>query len=380
MPSGFFHQLHLSVAFEIDAFDNRLNQLRAGDYPTSAADSLIKRLIDDCRDQRARIKQIVNDLPNDAKGAFDRLRSEHRKLIYRLPLLVNLENAQTRRVPWSFVPSIESFAKVLLPGRLVLTSSDVELNYSISWTQGAASGKQPYAVLFVPAIHRIDAFLHVLIGHELFHPTLSPFLANEQSSVLAPLRAACEQYLKGQPPMGPLFERQRLDEMVETVRYIWLRALEELVCDLGCAAIFGPAAVLASMSFFLSHNFDDVPSYPEYYPPFRYRLRTMLDYPFRNDWGKPALDDLLTLLSSFPDLTDVVSAFQTYWQTIASEAATTSDLTAIDSNIYSQIAYSQVASVLDSARRSALAEIFDRVASARLRPAGPAFRGTNHAR
>ena len=347
MPNILFHQLLLSLTFELESFEGRLNQLRAGDYPTAAANSLIAQLIKDLEEQRKRIAQIVTDLASDPKGAFDRLSSEHRKFIYRLPSLASLENAQTRRVPWSLVPSIEALASTLLPGRLVITSSNEEFNYSINWSTG--SGKPPYAFLFVPAIHRLDAFLHVLVGHELFHPTLDQFLDNEQLRVSAPFRAECENYLKGQPPIPPLFEKRRLDQMVENVREIWRRALEELICDLGCAAIFGPAAILAAVSFFASANFDERPMYPEYYPPFRYRLRVMMNYPFQPDWGKPALDETLRLLASSPDVSAVVAAFQSYWQNIQLQAATKTDLAAIDRDISAKIAYAEVGPVLDRA-------------------------------
>lgn len=116
MPNILFHQLLLSLTFELESFEGRLNQLRAGDYPTAAANSLIAQLIKDLEEQRKRIAQIVTDLASDPKGAFDRLSSEHRKFIYRLPSLASLENAQTRRVPWSLVPSIEALASTLLPG------------------------------------------------------------------------------------------------------------------------------------------------------------------------------------------------------------------------------------------------------------------------
>ena len=146
--------------------------------------------------------------------------------------------------------------------------------------------------------------------------------------------------------MGPLFEKRRLDQMVENVREIWRRALEELMCDCGGAAIFGPAAVLASVAFFLSANFDDPPLYPDYYPPFRYRLRTMLEHAFQGDWGEPALRELLRLLTSSADMTAVVDSFQEYWQIIRDEIAHTSDLTVLNSNIYTKIAYAEVGPVL----------------------------------
>jgi hypothetical protein len=75
----------------------------------------------------------------------------------------------------------------------------------------------------------------------------------------------------------------------------------------------------------------------------------MLDHPFRDDWGKRALEDLLKLLGSEPTLGGVARSFKQYWDMLQSEAAKTTDVAAIDSDVCSKIAYSQVNPLLDSA-------------------------------
>jgi hypothetical protein len=100
------------------------------------------------------------------------------------------------------------------------------------------------------------------------------------------------------------------------------------------------------VAFFLSDNFDDPPLYPDYYPPFRYRLRAMLKYPFQSDWGEKALRELLFLLTSSAEMADVVKSFQEYWEIIRDEAAKTSDLSVLSRDIDTKIAYAEVEPVL----------------------------------
>jgi hypothetical protein len=77
-------------------------------------------------------------------------------------------------------------------------------------------------------------------------------------------------------------ERRRFDELVEYVRYVWQRAMEELMCDMGCAAVFGPAAVFAGMMLHMGGNLDEPPSAEgSFYPSPRFRLREVLRYAFQ---------------------------------------------------------------------------------------------------
>jgi len=334
----------------MDSFEGRLIHLLSRDYPTPVGKDFIEALFVDLRDRRYRVSALVADYVNDPKGAEDQLRSEHRKFVLRFPFLDALENAQTQRVAWSLAPSIESFARHLFPGKHLLTSSDSAYNYSVQfWTQAATGNLTNFYILRLPSLHRLDAFLHVLIGHELYHPILSSFFDAAQSSVLGELRDKCSQLLKNQPQLGPLFDAKRLDRVLEVTRTIWRRALEELMCDMGCAVLFGPAAVLALLTFALTSNLDAMPASPGFYPPFRFRLRTIMRYAFGAEGYGADLDRLTGALSGDGELAETASVFMDHWNQLTSAIASSDDLAAIDTDALTKIAYSEVHSHLSDA-------------------------------
>jgi hypothetical protein len=150
-------------------------------------------------------------------------------------------------------------AAALMPGRQLLTTCASDFNFSITWRidRTSVAGLGVFDILELPAVHKTNAFLHVLVGHELFHPLLEDFFAVEQPTVYANLRAPCAAFIKSQQAHGALFDAKRLDEMVEVGVRIWRRAVEELMCDMGCAVLFGPAAILAMSSWLLSGNLDE---------------------------------------------------------------------------------------------------------------------------
>lgn len=347
-----FRNLQLLVSVEIDNIRQRLNQLAADHYPTTVASSLITQLLEDLAKQEKDIEQIISEYPADPKGAGDRLRSEHRKLISKnLPYLASIENARTLKVPWSLVPGIESICSQLINDRELLTSALSEFNYRISWIPSpvsGATGLEKYIILEVPAVQQNNPFLHVLVGHELFHPILDPFFKSTQPNVVTRLRKPCEAYEKTLPDPGALFTKGRIDEIVETARRVWRRATEELMCDLGSAAIFGPASLLASILHATGSDLDEPPSLHGLYPPFRYRIRTILEYCFDQNPGKQSLSNLVLRLrdNSFQSLADLL---EQCLDILRIETNAMTDMTKIKSNPLLDIAYNEVKNELPSA-------------------------------
>ncbi len=336
--SALFQALLSLLKFEIDAFEARLGSLAAEDYPSKTAPTVIKFLLRELSDQRDRVALITQDFAHDRQGAFDRLRSEHRKLNLRFPFVSHLSNARTRRVPWSLVPSIERLAQTLVPSRDLMTSCFDEFNYSIRRGE-ATIDADPFDILFVPSVHRLDAFLHIEIGHELFHLLVNDFLEREQPLALKRLRAACDKYLSsGAAPS----DKGRLDQMTELVRNVWRRAVEEIVCDLGCVSLFGPAALMASVSLFVSLNLDATPSHPRYYPPSRLRWRKVLEIGFGTGGNKAEYEQLITVLSDDPELNDYLQGFKDFWQLVEREAKPSADIRGIRANRITAIAYAGI--------------------------------------
>jgi hypothetical protein len=190
--------------------------------------------------------------------------------------------------------------------------------------------------------------MHVLAGHGLFHSLLDSFLDAEQPNVLVEFHAECKKYLESQPTMDPRIDRLRLDQMIEEVRQVWRRALEELLCDFGCVAIFGPAAIFAALSFFAGSSFDQAPSAPDYYPPFRYRLRAMFKYGFGQDGHQTQLDDMRRTLARSSHCAPVLETFEERWKSAEEQTVRDDDIKSIELSEATKIAYRRVESLLSS--------------------------------
>lgn len=351
MQIVFFQRLLLILRFEINSLEDRCAQLAACDYPTDAAPALIGHLRSGITKARTALVAIERTYAADPKGAGDRLRSERRKLVVLLSYLPDLDAAQTRKVPWSLVPGIERLATELNPGRRLLIACVEERTYEIRYFQSPppSSGIHEFDLLHIPARHRLNALWHVLVGHELFHPIAHGYLDSVQDPIVARLRIAATTLVG--PSSGPLFHAKRLDQIVELLRYVWRRAMEELYCDLGCAALFGPAAVLSMMSFGLSFNLDECPSGDnDFYPPWRFRLRAILAYVFWSE-GHPEVDNLIAMLRGSVDLAPAADALTSNWHLVRDEVQQASDLPLILMDRFLAASYAEVLTALPAAWR-----------------------------
>ena len=340
-----FNRLAIHLSFALDAFIDELSRLRAADFPTATAFSFIDDLKAAAEQQRADVQVILGDFAFDPAGALARLKSEHRKAWARLGQLSALQNAQTRKVPWSLEPTIERLGKTLIPDSQLLACSVDRYSYEITWWKAKSSpGGQSAPIrgmLFLPSLHRLNALLHVIIGHELFHPLHDEFLDAMQPDVVARLKNSLASL-----PVGG-----RLDQALERARTIWRRALEELICDMGAAALFGPAAVSAIDAFLLPYEPDQVPEDPEFYPPDRYRLRQVVRYAFDSQGGQKAMDDLIDELVTRPQFTSLGTAVRDYWKGLRQFVADTPDETALDADPLTRAAYTEVQATLADAWR-----------------------------
>jgi len=353
MNESVFYRLRMLVAFEIDSFEKQLRALGSSHFPSQVASDFISHLRGELSSQREAIAQIVLDYGDDPKGAGSRLRSEHRKLVEKLDYLDSLENAQTQKVPWSLVPTIERLASELLPRKRLLTASTSELNYGIRWYRSPKSALQQFLILELPAIHKTNAFLHILVGHEFFHPLLEKFFSRETPPVVARLRATCQDQFAKAHGQGDLFQKQRLGEIVEILRHIWHRALEELACDMGCAAVFGPVCVFAGLALASGGNLDEPPS-PEgrFYPPWRFRFRSVLRYALAGEeeggqQGSPL--DVLARVLRDADFAEAAEILEQQVQVIKGETEQDTDLQGIKRLWHLRTAYEEVEKSLPSA-------------------------------
>jgi hypothetical protein len=350
MNRDHFSRLQTLVAFEIDRFRETLKRLRASHFPSAVALQLIDELFYYLAEGEKSLPQIATDFAVDPEGASSRLQSEHRKLLGKFWYLEAIEDARTDSVPWSIIPSVERFAKELITDRQILATGTTEFNYGIRWNEGSPAGLDKFYILSLPKIHRANPFLHVLIGHEFFHPLLSGFLTKARKTVSEQVRQGCLDIFKSHDEVvEDLFTRRRLDQLVELTLEFWKKALEEIMCDLGCGAIFGPAAILSSSYFALSQNLDEQPSSEgQFYPPWRYRLRVLLKYVLDPNETNSALKSLQRVLVD-AEVKDDWDRLSAQLKSIRELTLLREDLNAINENPFLKLAYDSVDKSLDAA-------------------------------
>jgi len=304
MKSHQFSRVLLHTRFELDRFERTLSRLEAHDFPSDVAKILIAGQKRESETADQSLAAIEADYEDDPEGASARLVSEYRKLMQRRRYLEVLEKARSDELPWSLVPSIERLAESILPGRRVLVTTTPDMNYMVSWSR---TPDQPVTV-YLPKLHRANAFLHVLIGHELFHPAVDTFLPEERIVITPKLRDDCKQLLVKVDGEPDLFSQNRLDAVLKYALEQWERGLTELMCDMGAASLFGPAALWTISGFAASQDLD-VPPTPEnqFYPPWRMRVKAVLDYIVQVDDGENLLVNVCKSLKN-ADLNDHVQA------------------------------------------------------------------------
>lgn len=294
MTSQQFQRVLLHARFELDRFDTALLRLESHQFPSDVATTLIN---DQKRESQKAVESLLvieQDFPDDPVGASARLVSEYRKLMSRRQYLEVLEKARSDEVPWSLVPSIESLAREVLPGRSVLMTTTPNMNYMVSWSRSPC---QPVVTVYLPKLHRGNGFLHVLIGHELFHPAIGPFFPGEKAIVTPKLHDECRTLLATVDGEPDLFSQKRLDAVLKYALEAWERGLTELMCDMGAASLFGPAALWTISGFAASQDLDTPPSGEnQFYPAWRLRVQVVLDYILQIDHGEQKILELCASL------------------------------------------------------------------------------------
>lgn len=338
-----FRRLQLHVRFELDRFDAALDRLGSYEFPSEVASVLIDDQKIESEKALASLSVIEVDYQDDPDGSAARLLSEYRKLMSRRRFLEVLEKARSDEVPWSLVPSIEQVAQQLLPGHSVLVTTTPDMNYMVGW--GGA-----LVTIYLPKLHRANGFLHVLIGHELFHPIVAEFFKTELIKVKPKLREDCQAYLSTLGYQADLFFQQRLDALLNHALNQWEKGLTELMCDMGAAAIFGPSALWSISGFAATQNLNSPPTVEnQFYPPWRLRLKSIYDFIVNMDDGMTKIDRLLHTLRSagLAQHAELVSRCFA----IESELFTTADLAADPMRGLTVKVYGHVEASMDAARQ-----------------------------
>ncbi|MCK5613065.1 hypothetical protein KAR91_64930 [Candidatus Pacearchaeota archaeon] len=282
-------RIYHQVEAELDTFENQLNKLEVPNYPTDTSKKIIASLKEKAVAYRATARKIIQELDD---GGAEEARAKLITMVH-LPLVQQdsqfldwLQDSQTGSVPWSLIPCIEKLASVFLPNQEVLVYCANKFNYQICWSADPSIAPYQYIVVALPKLYRVNVLQHALIGHELFHPRCRDFVGKHNHAVLEKItRKVTDEFEKspaGNSPDDLFSETEKKKTIVNTssiIHLAWRRATEELLCDMACVHVFGPAGILAMRSFFSCSPLNEMPDPKNnFYPSCQYRFEVAWEH------------------------------------------------------------------------------------------------------
>jgi hypothetical protein len=272
-----------------------------------------------------------------------------------------VERARVAQTPWSIVQSVERLLKLAAaPKSNFIVRPTWTYNYSIigefvssyrkllscwSWFPLAEwkakvnlnDNEAIYCISF-PRIERMNCLLHANWGHEVGHILAARWVSTDFGDAWAvdepKIKKRIEDNVrKNPPPVEPLFKEMAIQEAVsiqmrdtmETAR----QGFVELLCDQVGVHILGPSALAAAMEFAARFSMDVSPLQASNYPPWRYRLRKMLQH------CDPDLNDNSGI--GYPN--SEIKAFVQWLRTGQRLSAASRDIQVLQSNIVTNEAY-----------------------------------------
>src|SRR4030042_1120801 len=216
-----------------------------------------------------------------------------------------VSGAQTRKVPWSFIPSAEDLAKRIIPKRDVILYCENQYNYRIVWCENPRKTFQKYCFVSLPRLHRTNILMHVWIGHEIFHPLCNKFTQKKKKGAAENIAKKTKD-ISTEIDTGTFFGQQQLAQLNKILMIAWERALQEILCDIALGKIFGPAGLLAMRAFAsFSDRRGKLGPETQFYPPWQYRFEAV----WQRGIDKEALETLLEKTTETSDMGKVGKDF-----------------------------------------------------------------------
>lgn len=350
------------VENEYSAFLNQVKKLEVFEFPTSACVDFVLKLKSEGEDGLKKIRRIRRKLlsphtiSNNWTIEIHEIKAVRVRLIQSLaPYIDWLNGAQTQKVPWSFIPTAERFSKGIIPKIKPILYSENKYNYRIVWWENPKKKLQRYCFVSLPSLHRTNVLMHNLIGHELFHPKCKQFTKGLENSVASEIAEECKEECKRtHPEIDPntLWGQRTLAQMNKISMLAWERALHELLCDMFCAELFGPASLLGMRAYASFSDWMTKPG-PEnnFYPPLQYRFEVV----WQKAIDKHSLDNLCSEISKHESIDSIGKAFRAEVDRFAAEKAleSTSGFDFVNSSRdpLLRIAYKKVNDVINDAHK-----------------------------
>lgn len=310
MRNADLQRLYQQTKNELLAFRSELDKLSVPNYPTELGQIILCELRTKTENHENVLQKIITDVDEDEQDqniiniCKEKITTDvHIPLVSKDIKFLNwLYKAQTRRVPWSFVNCIEILGKQILPDKQILICCDDWYNYGICWANKTDVAPYPYFIISLPLLHRTNILWHSLIGHELFHPRCSEFINKYNKDTLIAITkeitSNINKYITVNNPEDLFTEsekKDRIDKLAGIIHFAWKRGLEEILCDMACVEMFGPAALLAMRAFSAYSPENSVPE-PEnnFYPSWQYRIEII----WKNFINEKKLNALYSLIEN----------------------------------------------------------------------------------
>jgi len=201
--------------------------------------------------------------------------------------------------------------------------------------------KRLYVTSFA-GVERLNAPLHVVLGHEVAHPIENQYFSRVRRTEGAVLARALERLLDREPDCLDKEKLPKTSRTIKTIAELRKNALRELMCDHACVVLFGPAALFAFEELGRLLGFDTF-TRDDHHPPWRYRLRHALEL-----LPKPRVDSYLRRCG-LPR--DVRASVLNRCQRIQDLTDDDTDLQALREHVDTDIAYELVRESLPKVRR-----------------------------
>lgn len=283
------------------------------------------------------------------------------------------ERARVSQTPWSIVQSVERLLKLAADSKgTFIIRPTWAYNYSIigefisayreflenwSWfpldeweTKVNPNGDEAIYCISFPRIERMNCLLHANWGHEVGHILATRWVSTDFGAAWAANEPKVKERIEAfvqqtSLPILPLFKERVIQEVVAGQLRDTMEAakqgLIELLCDQIGVHILGPSAFAAAVEYAALFSMDVSPLVASNYPPWRYRLRKMIQYCDED------LHDHSGIGYPAPEL----KAFVEWLKTGQQLTKALGDHQVIESNIVTQVAYEFISTYYEEAAK-----------------------------
>lgn len=338
----------------------RLDEICVSDFPTGSPKEVIKLLQD-----------ILDKISLQIDSASDEqtLALICQVIHFYCSFLEYFDNAHTEQTPRGLVQLLEELMSELSPEAKLLVWPQAIYNYSIRdilptllhTTENLLPENErkilfapfngPINLISFPRIERDDILVHAVFGHELGHPIAEQYLKDEQTNqaytqhlkdAIVEIDISFSGEFSALPPAEAFTRKEYLTNLMLNVR---TRGLEELVSDCVAVLLFGPSALFALYDIFsTSVGLDAPPSFPDLYPPSRYRIRLA-----KQLMDQEGYTERLVAQGSNQHLGSVDVSIKDMLSYIDNAAADKSDLLTLEGDPLLKIAYDWLAKSIPNA-------------------------------